>query len=308
MRTEKIEIGSAVYDVNVKSLSPDELQKLQDALYKNRIIVIKNQQLTEQEYCDFAQSFGRPVPYLQSHYNHPDFPLIFVSSNVKQKDGRQIGVARTGGYWHSDTAFEKVPKTITMLMPKVLPVNNTRTTRFIDMNAVYKALPAHLREAVEGESFIHSGRWRYKIRTEDAGLDIFEMLELIDHYQPPVYHPAVFEHPVTGEKILYGSRGFTIGITNKTGDESARILKEIFDFAENNGFMKEVMWEMGDVIIWDNRFLIHSSGRKKTLSDDTHEAVKEEEETMMYRITMEDAYPLYAVEKKNALKLELSMN
>lgn len=308
MRTEKIEIGSAVHDVNLKSLSGTELQKLQETLYENRIIVIKNQELSEQEYCNFAERFGKPVPYLQSHYNHPDFPLIFVSSNVKQKDGRQIGVARTGGYWHSDTAFEATPKVITMLMPKVLPQNNTRTTRFVDMSAVYKALPQHLLDAIEGENFIHSGRWRYKIRTEDAGLDITEILELIDHYQPPVQHPAVIEHPVTGEKIVYGSRGFTIGVTNKTGDESARVLKEIFDFAENNGFMKEVVWKMGEVIIWDNRFLIHSSGRKKAESDDVHEAVTREEETMMYRITMEDAYPLYAPKKEKAAKFELSMN
>ena len=166
------------------------------------------------------------------------------------------------------------------------------------MSAVYKALPENIIEKIEEESFIHSGRYRYKIRPEDAGLDIAEMLELIDHYQPPVHHPAVIEHPVTGEKIIYGSRGFTIGITNKSMDDSHHLLKEIFDFAETNDFVKEVIWEMGDLIIWDNRFLVHSSGRKKAPSDNIHEAVTKEEETMMYRITMKDAYPLSANKEK----------
>ena len=297
MKTEKIAIGSNVYDIDVKSASPEELKQLQQELYKNRIIIIKNQNLSEQHYVDFAEKFGFPEPYLQSHYNHPDFPLIFVSSNVKQT-GRQIGVARTGGYWHSDTAFETNPKIITMLMPKVLPKTVTRTTRFIDMSAVYNALPESIIEQIENESFIHSGRYRYKIRPEDAGLDIAEMLELIDYYQPPVHHPAIMKHPVTGEKIIYGSRGFTIGITNKSLDESHNLLTEIFDFAETQAFIKEVIWEMGDLIIWDNRFLVHSSGRKKAPSDNIHEAVTKEEETMMYRITMKDAYPLHANREK----------
>ena len=299
MKTEKIAIGSNVYGADVKTMSPAELKQLQDTLYRNRIIVIKDQYLTEQEYVDFAGKFGFPEAYLQSHYNHPDYPLIFVSSNVKQ-DGRQLGVARTGGYWHSDTAFEKNPKVITMLMPKVLPKTVTRTTRFIDMSAVYKALPAGLLEQIEEESFIHSGRYRYKVRPEDAGLDIAEILELIDHYQPPVHHPAIIEHPVTGEKIIYGSRGFTTGITNKSLDETRELLQAIFDFAEANDFVKEVTWAMGDLIIWDNRFLVHSSGRKKEVGDNIHEAVKKEEETMMYRITMKDAYPLHANKQKAA--------
>lgn len=293
MKTEKLAIGSSIYGVDLKNLSPSQLQELKDALYKNRIIVIKNQQLSEQEYCAFAEQFGHPVPYLQSNYNHPDYPLIFVSSNVKQP-GKQIGVPRTGGYWHSDTAFEETPKTLTMLMPKVLPKTIARTTRFIDMAEVYKALPKEIIDKIEGEEFLQSGRYRFKVRKEDVGLDITEILEMIDYFQPPVAHPAVIVHPVTGEKIIYGSRGFTIGIKNKGLDESANTLKQIFDFAETDQFIKEVKWELGDVIIWDNRFLSHSSGRKKAPTDNIHVEVTKEEETMMYRITLMDDYPLCA--------------
>jgi taurine dioxygenase len=293
MKTEKLDIGSSVHGVDLKNINETEMKELKHLLYTNRIIVVKGQDLNEQEYCDFAAKFGFPVPYLQSHYNHPDYPLIFISSNIKQ-NGKHLGVARTGGYWHSDTAFEQKPKTITMLMPKVLPATVKRTTRFIDMSAVYNALPNNIITQIEGAEFLHSGRWRYKIRTEDAGLDIAEILELIDYYQPPVAHPAVLVHPVTRDKIVYGTRGFTIGVKNKTGDESSHILSTIFDLAESSEFVREVTWAMGDLIIWDNRYLQHSSGRAKAPTDNIHEAVTKEEETMMYRITMEDGYPLCA--------------
>jgi taurine dioxygenase len=283
MRTQKHEFGCSVFGVDAKAVTDAELMKLRDLLYRNRLIVLKDQEVDEQQYCDFASTFGHPVPYLQTAYHHPDFPLIFVSSNVK-KDGKQIGVARTGGYWHSDTSFEKDPKVITMLMPKVLPKNFPRSTKFIDMTEVYAALPQATKDRLAGAQCLHSGRWRYKIRPENAGMDMFEMMQLIDAFAPPVRHPAVIEHPHTKEKVFYGNRGFTIGIADRTLDESKKLLEEIFDFAESDRFVHEVRWSMGDIIIWDNRFLSHTSGRNDG----------PEEETMMHRITLKDAYPLCA--------------
>jgi taurine dioxygenase len=281
MKTEKINFGCSVRDIDAKAVTPAEFAELKDHLYRNRLIVLKDQSLTEQQYCDFANRFGFPVPYLQDNYHHPEYPLIFVSSNVKN-DGKQIGVARTGGYWHSDTSFEKVPKVLTMLMPKVLPRNDPRSTKFIDMSEVYAALPQRITDTLVGADLLHSGRYRYKVRPDNVGYDIFEILQFIDMVAPPSRHPAVIEHPHTGEKVLYANRGFTIGIADRTLDESAQVLKEIFDFAETDRFVHEVRWSMGDIIIWDNRFLSHTSGRNSG----------PEEETMMHRITLCDDYPL----------------
>ena len=283
MKTEKNHFGCSIRGVDANTVTPAAVEELKDHLYKNRLIVLKDQVVTEQQYCDFANRFGFPVPYLQDNYHHPDFPLIFVSSNVKS-DGKQIGVARTGGYWHSDTSFETEPKVLTMLMPKVLPRNHPRSTKFIDMAAVYAALPPATKEKLAGAELLHSGRYRYKVRPDNVGFDIFEILSFIDMVAPPSRHPAVIEHPYTGEKVLYANRGFTISIADRSLDESANLLKEIFDFAETDRFVKEVRWSMGDIIIWDNRFLNHTSGRNSG----------PEEETMMHRITLRDDFPLCA--------------
>ena len=283
MKTEKINFGCNVRDVDANTATPAEIAELKDLLYKNRLIVLKDQVVNEQQYCDFANRFGFPVPYLQENYHHPEYPLIFVSSNVKS-DGKQIGVPRTGGYWHSDTSFEKEPKVLTMLMPKVLPRSHPRSTKFIDMAAVYAALPQATKDRLSGAELLHSGRFRYKVRPENIGYDIFEILEFIDAFAPPARHPAVIEHPYTKEKVLYANRGFTIGIADRSLDESASLLKEVFDLAETDRFVSEVRWSMGDIIIGDNRFLCHTSGRNSG----------PEEETMMYRITLRDDFPLCA--------------
>jgi taurine dioxygenase len=289
METRNLDIGCSIHGLDAKALSANQLLKIKDLLYKNRLIVLKDQSLTEQEYCDFAHRVGRPVPYLQDNYHHPEFPLIFVSSNVKSQ-GKQIGVARTGGYWHSDTSFEPDPKFITMLMPKVLPKTVARSTRFIDMAEVYAALPEATKDRLADAQFLHSGRMRFKIRPDCIGLDIFEILSLIDQATPPSMHPGVITHPYTKEKVIYANRGFTMGIANRSLDESAALLGEVFDFAETDRFVREVQWSMGDIIIWDNRFLQHTSGRNPG----------PEEETMMFRITLQDGMPLCASQMTQA--------
>ena len=93
------------------------------------------------------------------------------------------------------------------------------------MAEVYAALPQATKDKLAGAEFMHSGRWRYKIRPENAGMDIFEILQMIDAFAPPVRHPAVIEHPYTKEKVLYANRGFTIGIADRSLDEFAELLQ-----------------------------------------------------------------------------------
>lgn len=266
---------------------PDAVGKIKDLLYTNKIVIFKDQTLDEQQFCDFSRALGDPVPYLQKNYHHPNHPLIFVSSNVKEKDGKQIGVARTGGYWHSDTSFLEEPIPLTLLYPQLVPKESRRTTLFIDLEHACRALPPTLRKRLESLKFIHSGRWRYKVRKEDVGLDLNEILQVIHKTQPPVVHPALITHPVTRQKLIYASRGFTVGVEGMGTDEADELLEEVFDFIEQPLFISEFQWALGDMILWDNRFFAHKAGR---LAVDGN--ILGEEETIVYRISIKDRHAL----------------
>lgn len=291
MRFESREFGVQVRELDIKNAGSDEIAEIKRQLYLHRAVIIKHQQLGPSDFCDIAHKFGRPEPYLQENYRHPDYPLIFVSSNVK-RNGQKMGVARTGGYWHSDTSFLDRPVPLTMLTPRLIPKLYARRTEFIDMSAVYSALPADLKRLLEGAFAVHSGRYRYKVRDADAGLDIHELLDLIDRTVPPTYHPAVLEHPVTKEKALYVSSGFTIRMADAQGNKIRGLRRTLTDFAESGDFTKSVTWEVGDVIVWDNRYLIHKSGRYESRNGDLLEQIEQEEETMMFRIIIHDGLPL----------------
>jgi taurine dioxygenase len=130
--TQSVIIGCAINELNSLHLSPDQISEVIRCVYHNKFVVIKNQQLIEQQFCDFSVHLGEPVPYLQDNYHQPEYPLTFAFSDIKQ-NGKEIGVAGTGGYWHADTAFLDNSILLTLLYTQVAPGNSKRTTLFIDL-------------------------------------------------------------------------------------------------------------------------------------------------------------------------------
>ncbi|WP_165223859.1 TauD/TfdA dioxygenase family protein [Aquisphaera insulae] len=276
------EIGAEVRGIDVKRLpagSP-EFGEIRNLIYRHRLVVIRGQQLDEAQYVEFARKMGRPQVYFQSNYHHPDHPEIFVSSNVKEQ-GRKIGVAGTGNYWHTDCSFEQKPLSWTSIYPQVFEPKR-RGTLYIDMTKVYRDLPSELRARVDGATAIHAGQLRYKVQESDIDRSLKELLERIDREVPPVRHPAVITHPVTKERILYLNSGFTVRLEGLNHEENAATLKGLFDFIEREEHVHDHRWDEGDLIIWDNRSLVHMST-----------SVSPGERSKSYRIGIYDGQPFY---------------
>src|SRR5207244_4451738 len=111
-----------------------------------------------------------------------------VSSNVEQ-DGKQIGVPKTGKFWHSDYQFMPRPFDITLIYPQVVPTKN-RGTFFINLCAAYEALSDELKSAVQDTVAWHSVRRYFKIRPTDVYRPISEVLDEVDERTPPVSFPT----------------------------------------------------------------------------------------------------------------------
>lgn len=276
------EIGAEVHDIDLKALpagSP-EFGAIRDLIYKHRLVVIRGQSLNEAQYIDFTRKMGRPQIYFQENYHHPDHPEIFVSSNVKE-GGRKIGVARTGNYWRTDCSFQSDPLSWTSVYPQIFP-RERRGTLYIDMAKVYRNLPDSLRRYVEGKTAVHAGQLRYKVKESDIDCSLKDLLERINREVPPVRHPAVIAHPATGEKALYLNSGFTVRIEGLSHEENAVALAELFAFIEREEHVHNHVWDKGDLIIWDNRLLIHMSS---TLAPG--------DVSKSYRIGIYDGLPFY---------------
>ncbi|MDX2937676.1 (3R)-3-[(carboxymethyl)amino]fatty acid oxygenase/decarboxylase [Streptomyces ipomoeae] len=279
-------MGVAVEGFNPLTAPEEEIQELKKLVYSEKIVILKNQDLDPPGFISLGRRLGRVETYYQPMYHHPEHKEIFVSSNVKKSD-TQIGVPQTGKFWHADYSFMPNPFGLTLIYPQVVPKKN-RGTYFIDMGAAYQALSDDLKARLAGANGVHTAGIYFKIRPSDVYRPISEVLADIERETPPVRHPLVIEHPVTGESVLYLSQGLTSAVEDRTGQPDADLLTELFEasgqldstFTHKNIHLQT--FDKGDLLVWDNRSLIHRA---------LH--TEKPEPTVSYRVTVHDEFPFY---------------
>lgn len=280
-------IGARI-DLDLKRVDAPTAAAIRALVYEHKLVTFPPQVLTPAEQIAFARTLGQPQIYFQHHYHHPQHPEIFVSSNIPQ-DGKKVGVAGTGRYWHTDYQFFQDPLPLTTVLPRVVPPGD-RSTCFIDMERVLSRLPAELRPFVEGTRARHEAKWRYKVQPFDVDKSIAEILEEFSAITPAVTHPTVITHPVNGRRLLYLSRGFTVGIEGLGERESRRALSALFDFAEREEHVHREPWTAGRLLLWDNRQLQHmAAGGSRSEASESH------------RVGIYDGLAFYADEARGRL-------
>ncbi|MFE6775889.1 TauD/TfdA dioxygenase family protein [Streptomyces sp. NPDC057702] len=286
-RQPDAEIGSVVEDFRLESASAADFAEIRNRVYADKIVVLRGQDLTPERFLRLGRGLGTPETYYEPMYQHPDVPEIFVSSNVRH-DGVQIGVPKTGKFWHADYMFMARPFGLTLIYPQVVPERD-RGTYFIDMGRAYAHLPTDLRATLARAVGVHSVRRYFKIRPHDVYRPLSEILREIETRTPPVLHPAVFAHPATGEQVLYASAGFTESLQDAHGDPlDAEVLRQALDAVgqlDESCQHKNIhlqTFDRGDLLIWDNRSLVHRARHTST-----------PEPTVSYRVTVHDGLPFY---------------
>ncbi|MET8902560.1 TauD/TfdA family dioxygenase [Streptomyces sp. NPDC004538] len=280
-------LGAIVEDFDHTTASDADVDRLKQAVYTKKIAVLKDQDLSPRQFLALGERLGRPETYYEPMYRHPEVPEVFVSSNVPE-NGRQIGVPKTGKFWHADYQFMPDPFGITLIHPQVVPEKN-RGTYFIDMGRAWEQLPAELRKEVEDTRCRHSVRKYFKIRPHDVYRPISEIIEEIEAKTPAILRPTTFTHPLTGETVLYVSEGFTVGIESADGEPlDDELLRRLFEatgqldqtFGHENIHLQS--FEKGDLLVWDNRSLIHRARHTTT-----------PEPTVSHRVTVHDTHKLH---------------
>ncbi|MBM3977166.1 MAG: TauD/TfdA family dioxygenase [Planctomycetes bacterium] len=273
-------IGARVHGLDPRRVDATQAARLLELVYEHKLVVFEKVPLPPSDYIAFARCFGEPQIYFQPNYHHPDHPEIFVSSNVPE-NGRKVGVAGTGRYWHTDYQFFDDPLPLTMLQPIRLP-RTRRETSYIDMQRMWRELPADLRAALVDRKAVHEAKWRYKIQATDIDKSITEILEEFGRETPPVRHPTVLRHPVNARELLYVSEGFTVGLDGVGYEQGKDQLAQVFRFCHQPEHVHVHTWCEGDILLWDNRQLMHRAG-------DTPKG----EQSTSWRIGIYDGLPFY---------------
>ena len=282
-------IGAELTEFDPRAVDEAGAAEIRRLVYEHKLVVLREQDLAPPQYIDLARRLGEPQIYFQPNYHHPDHPEIFVSSN-RPMNGRKVGVAGTGRYWHTDYQFFPEPLPMTMVYPQQLP-NANRETFYVDMERVLDTFPTELRERLETLRCYHQAKWRYKVTPDDIDKSITEILEEFGAETPTVTHPTIIHHPVNGRSLLYVSEGFTVGFVGLEHRESRALLRQVIDLTQREENVHRHPWREGDILLWDNRQVIHKASNTPP-----------GQPSVSFRIGVYDGQPFYSDEARGRLE------
>jgi len=252
--------GVEVTGVDLASLDEDAFRGIRDSFFANQVLVARAQKLTPTQFLQFARRIGPPEPHVIDQFHHPQHADILILSNV-MKDGKPIGLADAGTYFHTDYSYLEIPARATMLYSIQVPKQGGDTL-FANQYAAYDDLPDATKRRIDGLVALH--HYGNRDDLDKASRTVASVLtEEQEQKMAWVRHRVARPHPVTGRTALYAVSGSSFGIEGMAEDEAVRLLDELKAHATQQKYQLRLKYGVGDLVIWDNASLLHSA----TLTD-----------------------------------------
>jgi len=239
-------IGAIAEGIDLaQPLDPDNIAAIQQALVTHHVLFFQNQTVTPAIQREIASHFG-------SLHIHPIYPNVKEVPEVLILDNSEENLP-DNDTWHTDVTFIQTPPLGSVLAAKLLPPTGGDTC-WSSSIAAYQALSEPFKSFLDGLTAVHNITKAFPFERWGKNKEHYE--EVI-RSNPPVVHPVVRVHPVTGKKGIFVNEGFTTHIVELSKTESDAVLRMLFAHNAKPEFMIRWHWSVGDVAIWDNRLSQH---------------------------------------------------
>ena len=247
-------LGAEIADVDLKRIGDADFTVIHRAWLDHLVLLFRGQQLTDEELIAFSRRFGdldwAPVQETGRRFvaGHPE---IYVVSNVIE-NGVPIGSLGAGeAVWHTDMSYLEDPPKASMLYALEVPAAGGNTY-FCNMYRAYELMPDALRQRIARLHLKHDG-------TYNSGGYVRQGVTAVDDpmNSAGMYHPLACTHPETGRRALYLGRRRNAYVGGLPLAESEALLDELWSFAERAEVAWGHTWRVGDVVLWDNRCVMH---------------------------------------------------
>ena len=215
------------------------------------VLAIRQQSLTADQMLSAIQLFGEIFPQHNTRFALPDCPQIhYLSNQDKYPDGKRY---IPGGGYHTDHSNDTVPPKATALLAIQLP-DKGGDTQYVNMHRAYEDLPAETKERIQDLKGRHVYQSKHSAR-KLMGLPPEARGKVPDS----VLHPIVRTHPESGRKSIFINPIRIEGIDGMPEDEALQLLDELLEHATQEKYQYRHKWQPGDLVIWDNRCLLHKA-------------------------------------------------
>lgn len=243
--------GLSLAEVTADNLFPE----VRALFEEHSALLFRAQEISDDQHLLLAQMFG-PIEDRLADDRKPGEKFEIPKVSNVQEDGstsdemdlKTLGL-KANFLWHSDSTFLPVPALTNLLIGRVV-TNSGGATELASTRAAWAAMPDELKSRIEGRGIWHRySHSRKKISAELAALPMF-------HKWPDQHWKAVWENPVNQREALYiASHAFKIDGYDEA--ESQELLDELMDFCTQPEFVYSHQWSVGDVLLWDQRAVLH---------------------------------------------------
>ena len=245
-------LGAVVTDVDLAQLDDATWEAIHAAFLEHGVLIFPGQNLDEEAQGAFALRFGniekltpkQATPTVQFSNQKPD-------GTTAQPSDPGYPLMRGNEGWHTDSTYMPLAAKAAMLMALVVPPEGGET-EFADMRAAYDALSPQMQEKLEGLSAHHS---LYHSQSKAGYLHKTDHLYGFHDKGAPL-RPVIKTHPETGRKSIYTGR-HAYGIVGMAPEESEALLDALLEDACQPPRTYRHSWQVGDLVVWDNRCLMH---------------------------------------------------
>lgn len=261
--------GAEIRGLDLSRPVDDELKKrINRDFAKHHVLVFRDQKLTPPQFAAAGEIFG---PLMQHH--HRDVRIGHPSVyEVKQTEIEPGKYRIAGATFHTDHSNHPCPPKATALHTVTLP-SYGGDTQFVNMHLAYDDLPETTKQRIAGLRALHVFESKFSPRklrplTEESAKVL----------PPPTLHPLVRTHPENGRKFLYINPVRIEAIPGLEEKEALALVAELLAHATQKKYEYRHKWVMGDMVIWDDRSVMHQANGDYDMKEIRH----------LYRIMVQD--------------------
>jgi len=233
-------------------LSPETMEAIKQAWGDHLVLRFRGQSLSDDDLMRFSRQFGELDWAPIAAASAPDArEYVMVISNVVENG---VAIGQLGAYeaiWHTDMSYIAEPPMASALYSLEVPPSGGNTG-FCNMYRALETLPPELRRAVEGRTCIHDASRNSAGELRRGYVDAPDATQTVG-----AEHPIVRTHPTTGHKALFLGRRRNAYIRGLSLADSEALLDALWEHATKDEFTWYQQWRAGDLILWDNRCVMH---------------------------------------------------
>ena len=246
-------IGAEVSGIDIAGpVSDAQVAAIEQALVVHKVLFFRDQAMTSRQQLAFGRRFGpleiHPFASFKTFVSPPEEPELIIVEALPENP--MVAEA-----WHSDVTWRETPAMASILRVTDVPEAGG-DTMWSDMAAAYADLDDATQRHLSSLTAIHDWH-QFRNVLHMTGSTPEQIAELIERF-PPMEHPVVRTHPVSGEKIIYVNGNFTVKIKGMSERESDALLQRLYKLAEIPAYHARMHWAPGSIAFWDNRGTQHS--------------------------------------------------